>query len=183
MPDAPRHNHEEDHVFRLIRTTTWTATRRRLLDVEGELEAAAAFLAAQAAGWEPPQPPVDGDLAAVLRHVDTGVRDEAEIHAADFAEQHLDPENTLGLAMAERWTGLPDGSAVHYLGAGRWLHYHPGHRAAGTLRATRYPGYALIVLLHSGYPQAEPVTSLAALLGLLGGDRIDYRAPRVGRPA
>ncbi|MGW2546494.1 hypothetical protein ACWC5I_37895, partial [Kitasatospora sp. NPDC001574] len=35
---------------------------------------------------------------------------------------------------------------------------------------------ARIDLLHSGYPQAEPVTSLAALLELLGGNRINYRA-------
>ncbi|MET9402118.1 hypothetical protein [Kitasatospora sp. NPDC002965] len=172
-------------MFRLIRTTTWTATRRRLLDVEGELEAAATILAAQAAGWEPPQPPVDGDLAAVLRHVDTGVRDEAVCRAADFSERDFDAQNTLGLALPERWTGYPDGSAVHYLGDGRWLHYHPGRTRLRTVRAGHFAESERICLLdsHSGLRDLNPVASLAALLGLLGGDRINYRAPRVDRPA
>ncbi|MFJ2781552.1 hypothetical protein [Kitasatospora sp. NPDC087315] len=172
-------------MFRLIRTATWTETRRRLLDTECELEAAVTILAAQAAGWEPPQPPVDGDLAAVLRHVDTGVRDEAEMHAADYAEKHLDQENTLGLALAERWTGYPDGSAVHYLGDGRWLHYHPGRTKLRTSRSHYFAEPERICLLdsHSSSRDLSPVASLPALLELLGAHYIDYRAPRVGQPA
>ncbi|MBP0453979.1 hypothetical protein J5Y04_31220 [Kitasatospora sp. RG8] len=172
-------------MFRLIRTTTWTATQRRLLDTEGELEKAVTILAAQAAGWEPPQPPVDGDLTAVLRHVDAGVRDEAEMHAADYAEKHLDSENTLGLALAERWTGFPDGSAVHYLGAGRWLHYHPGRTKLRTSRAHFFAESERIGLLdsHSSSRDLDPVASLPVLLELLGGHYIDYRAPGVVQPA
>ncbi|MFD9061442.1 hypothetical protein ACFVZ3_07990 [Kitasatospora purpeofusca] len=170
-------------MFRLIRTATWTAARRRLLDTEGELEAAVTVLAAQAAGWEPPQPPVDGDLAAVLRHVDAGVRDEAEMHAADFAEQHLDPENTLGLALAERWSGFADGSAVHCLGASRWLHYHPGRTKVRTTRSRSFAESERICLLdsRSSSRDLQPVASLPDLLERLGAHYIAYRAPRVGQ--
>ncbi len=177
-------------MFRLIRTTAWTATRRRLLETEGELEAAVTILTAQGAGWEAPRPPVDGDLADVLRHVDAGVRDEAVCRAADYAETHLDPTHALGLAMPERWTGYPDGSAVHYLGAGWWLHHHPGHTALRTARAVRGPGYAQTVLLHSGTPQPEQVMSLAALLEMLHHHSraaqlitVHRPAPRAGQPA
>ncbi|MFF0415620.1 hypothetical protein ACFYUY_34980 [Kitasatospora sp. NPDC004745] len=168
-------------MFRLIRTTTWTATRRRLLDTEGELEAAVTILAAQAAGWEPPQPPVDGDLADVLRYVDAGVRDEAVCRAADYAEQHLDQENVLGLAMTERWTGYPDGSAVHYLGADRWLHYHPGRTKLRTGRAHYFPESERVCVIGSRSARdVEPVAGLPALLELLGGTYINYL---VGQPA
>ncbi|WP_033820993.1 hypothetical protein [Kitasatospora sp. MBT63] len=116
-------------MFRLIRTATWTATRRRLLDTEGELE--------------------------------------------------------LGLALAERWTGYPDGSAVHYLGAGRWLHYHPGRTKLRTSRAHFFPESERICLIASRRStwDVEPVAGLAGLLDLLGGNYIDYRAPRAGQPA
>ncbi len=172
-------------MFRLIRTTAWTETMRRLRAAEGELEAAAAILAAQAAGWQAPQPPVDGDVADILRHVDAGVRDEAEMHAADFAEQRLDQENVLGLALAERWTGFPDGSAVHYLGDGRWLHYHPGRTKLRTVRSGHFPESEQICLLdsHRSTRDLNPVASLAVLLELLGAHYIDYRAPRLGQPA
>ncbi|MER8188206.1 hypothetical protein [Kitasatospora sp. NPDC094015] len=169
-------------MFRLIRTATWTATRRRLLATEGELEAAVTILAARAAGWEPPQPPVDGDLAAVLRYVDAGVRDEAACRAADFAERSFDQNNVLGLAVTERWTGYPDGTAVHYLGAGRWLHYHPGRTKLRTGRAHFFPEPERICLIASRRStwDVEPVATLAVLLETLGGNYINYR---VGRPA
>ncbi|MET8704213.1 hypothetical protein ABZW10_35985 [Kitasatospora sp. NPDC004723] len=114
----------------------------------------------------------------MLRHVDTGVREEAEMNAADHAEKHLDPTNTLGLAKAERWTGYPDGSAVHYLGAGRWLHHHPGHAKARTRHSLGFPEAERICLLdsRSGGPAMEPVAGLAALLELLGGEYVNYRA-------
>ncbi|MCC9312081.1 hypothetical protein LN042_34340 [Kitasatospora sp. RB6PN24] len=171
-------------MFRLIRTSTWTKTQRRLLDTECELKEAVAILAAQAVDWEPPQPPVEGDLAAVLRYVDAGVREEAEMRAADYAEQHLDRENVLGLALAERWTGHPDGTAVHYLGDGRWLHYHPGRTKLNTSRSQFFAGSEQICLLdsHRSTRDLEPVASLAVLLELLGGGYINYRAPRVGQP-
>ncbi|MFF8775092.1 hypothetical protein [Kitasatospora sp. NPDC015120] len=166
-------------MFRLIRTSTWTATRRRLDATEYELAAANLLLAVQDAGWTPPEPPADGDLAAVLRHVDGGVREEAEVRAADHAEQHLDPTNSLGLAMAERWTSYPDGTAVHYLGGGWWLHHHPGHAAFYTRRSARDGGEARTVLVHSGTRHPEEVRSLAGLLQMLGAFYIDY----LGRPS
>ncbi|MER6364448.1 hypothetical protein [Kitasatospora sp. NPDC001527] len=164
-------------MFRLIRTAVLTETRRRLDATEYELAEAHLLLAAQEGGWTPPEPPVDGDLPAVLRHVDTAVREEAEMNAADHAEKHLDPTNTLGLAMAERWTGYPDGTAVHYLGAGRWLHYHPGHAKVRTDRSRFYPEVERICLI--GSPRCwemQSVASLAALLNLLRVSDIDYRA-------
>lgn len=170
-------------MFRLIRTRTWTQTRRRLFDIEGELEAAVTILAAQAAGWEPPEPPVDGDLGEVLRYVDACVRDEAVCRAADFAERHLDQEHVLGLALAERWTGYPDGSAVHYLGDGRWLHYHPGRIKLRTSRSHSFPESERICLLDSHRRDLYPVASLLDLLERLGAHYIDYRAPRAGQPA
>ncbi|MFE7194015.1 hypothetical protein [Kitasatospora sp. NPDC057541] len=165
-------------MFRLIRTRTWTTTRRRLDDTEYELAAANLLLAAQESGWAPSEPPVDGDLPAVLTHVDTGVREEAEIHAADHAEKHLDPTNALGLTLSERWTGYPDGSAVHYLGAGRWLHYHPGRAKARTNRSHFFPEVERVCLLdsHRSGPAMEPVAGLAALLELLGANYTNYRA-------
>ncbi|MFE6869607.1 hypothetical protein ACFVFS_24020 [Kitasatospora sp. NPDC057692] len=165
-------------MFRLIRTTTLAETRRRLDATEYELAAASLVLAEQNADWTPPPPPFAGDLAAVLRHVDTGVREEAEIRAADHAEQHLDPTNALGLAMAERWTGYLDGTAVHYLGAGYWLHHHPGHTTLQTRRSARDSGDARTVLLHSGTRLPEQVRSLAHLLEMLADGRsVDYRLP------
>ncbi|MGW7582763.1 hypothetical protein ACWGKU_29420 [Kitasatospora sp. NPDC054768] len=165
-------------MFRLIRARTWTETRCRLADTEYELEAANLILAVQASGWTPPLAPFAGDLAAVLRHVDTGVREEAEIRAADHAEQHLDPTNALGLAMAERWAGYPDGTAVHYLGAGRWLHHHPGHTVLHTQRSARAGSDARTVLLHSGSRLPEQVRSLVDLLELLAACRCgDDRLP------
>ncbi|WBP91980.1 hypothetical protein [Kitasatospora cathayae] len=168
-------------MFRLIRTSTWTTFQRRLLDLECELAEAVTILAVQAAGWTPPEPPVDGDLPAVLRHVDAGAREEAVCRAADFAERSFDPDNVLGLAMTERWTGYPDGSAVHHLGADRWLHYHPGRTKLRTGRAHYFPECERICLIGSRSARdVEPVASLPALLELLGGTYINYRA---GQPA
>ncbi|MBD0673475.1 hypothetical protein [Streptomyces sp. CBMA156] len=169
-------------MFRLIRTRTWTETRRRLADTEYELEAATLILDLQNSGWTPPPAPVAGDLAAVLRHVDTGVREEAAVRAADHAEEHLDPTNAIGLAETERWTGYPDGTAVHYLGAGRWLHHHPGHATLHTQRSARAGDDAQTVLVHSGSRLPEQVRSLAALLAMLAdGRRVDYRLPHAPR--
>ncbi|MGW2401785.1 hypothetical protein ACWCYY_35050 [Kitasatospora sp. NPDC001664] len=118
------------------------------------------------ADWTPAEPPVDGDLDAVLRYIDAGVRDEAACRAADFAEQNSDSVNVLGLALAERWSGLPDGSAVHYLGAGQWLHYHPGRSRSGTARSGHYPAAERIGLLtaRSVDYDVQPLSSLADLL-------------------
>ncbi|MER5866140.1 hypothetical protein [Kitasatospora sp. NPDC002040] len=157
--------------------------RARAIQAEAEAtETAAALeaaltLTASPGGWTPAEPPVDGDLAAVLRYVDAGVRDEAAWRAAGFAEQHFDSENSLGLALPERWTGLPDGSAVHYLGAGQWLHYHPGRSKSGTARSSYYPAAERIGLLFSRSVDrdVQPLMSLADLLERLGACSVDYR--------
>ncbi|RKE02944.1 hypothetical protein [Streptomyces sp. TLI_171] len=161
-------------MFRLIRTRALRQGRLRLLAVERELADATANLAVQTAGWEPPQAPIDGDVAAVLRHVDAAVREEAVCRAADYAEQHLDPTHSLGLTLPGRWSGYPDGSAVHYLGAGRWLYYHPGHAKLHTIRSHGHAEFEQVRLIDSRPWESEPVANLPALLELLDGNRIAY---------
>ncbi|MGW4807169.1 hypothetical protein [Kitasatospora sp. NPDC004272] len=169
-------------MFRLIRTRTWTETRHRLLDTEYELAAATAILAAQGSGWEPSQAPVDGDLAAVLAHVENAVREEAACRAADYAEQHLDPTHCLGLTLAERWSGYPDGSAVYCLGADRWLHYHPGRTLLRTYQSHGWPEAEEIHLIKSSPRpwEMQTVDSLPALLELLGLSRPGPRSTDSG---
>ncbi|MFF4344257.1 hypothetical protein ACFY00_30560 [Kitasatospora sp. NPDC001540] len=159
-------------MFRLIPTHLWESTQRRLGHAEG-------ILAAQAVGWQAPLPPVNGDRADVLRHVDAAVRDEAVCRATDFAERFLDEHSALGLALAERWTGFPDGTAVYCLGGGYWLHYNPGRTKLHTSRAYRFREPEEICLITgTSKRETEPITSLAVLLERLGGDYIDYRADR-----
>ncbi|MFF2819641.1 hypothetical protein ACFVT9_29485 [Kitasatospora cineracea] len=157
-------------MLRLIPTRLWKSTQRRLRHAED-------ILAAQAAGWQAPLPPVDGDLADVLRYVDAAVRDEAVCRAADYCEQHLDPTHSLGLTVPERWSGHPDGSAVYCLGAGQWLYYHPGRTQLRTHRGKRHPEAEQVCLIASGPRpwEFEPVAGLPALLELLGADCTGYR--------
>ncbi|MEU3495377.1 hypothetical protein ABZ747_18050 [Kitasatospora cineracea] len=165
-------------MLRLIPARLWESTQRRLRHAED-------ILAAQAAGWQAPLPPVDGDLVDVLRYVDTAVRDEAVCRAADFAENSFDEHSVLGLTMPERWTGYPDGTAVHYLGADRWLHYHPGRTTLGTYRSRRWPEAEQICLLDSRSTLHHPlaVAGLADLLEKLDVGGIRYTRTRPGRTA
>ncbi|GLW73689.1 hypothetical protein Kpho02_59870 [Kitasatospora phosalacinea] len=160
-------------MFRLIRASTLMESRRRLQHTEYELAEATAILVAQSAGWEPPQALVDGDLAAVLAHVENAVREEAACRAADYAEQHLDPTHCLGLTLAERWSGYPDGSAVYCLGADRWLHYHPGRTLLRTYQSLGWPETEEIHLIKSSPRpwEMQTVASLPALLELLDLNR------------
>ncbi|MEU5388652.1 hypothetical protein [Kitasatospora cineracea] len=165
-------------MLRLIPARLWESTQRRLRHAED-------ILAAQAAGWEAPLPPVDGDLADVLRYVDAAVRDEATCRAADYCEGAFDEHSVLGLTMPERWTGYPDGTAIHYLGAGCWLHYHPGSTKLGTYRSHGWPEAEQVCLLdsRSTLHHPLPVAALADLLEKLNAGGIRYTRTRPGRTA
>ncbi|GAA2121481.1 hypothetical protein GCM10009759_71240 [Kitasatospora saccharophila] len=165
-------------MFRLVPTRLWESTQRRLRHAED-------ILATQAAGWEAPMPPVDGNLADVLRHVDAAVRDEATCRAADYCERSFDEHDVLGLTMPERWTGYPDGTAVHYLGAGQWLHYHPGRTKLRTYQSLGWSEAEEIHLIKSSPRpwEMQTVDSLPALLELLDLSRPDPRSTDSGTAA